>query len=241
MQTSLPHQGPSPEDPAEPHAEAAVRAAIVAAMRDLLGLGLSQGTSGNVSVRFGDGFLVTPSGIPAERLRPEDIVPMAWAGTHTHPLKPSSEWRFHRDILARRPEIGAVVHAHPTYCTAFAICGREIPAVHYMIAAVGGPTIRCAPYAPYGTQALSTAALTALDGRTGCLLANHGMIACGEDLHRALWVAVEMEALCRQYAAALQVGTPVILSDDEIWRTVERFKSYGPRETANNPEYLSRI
>ena len=217
-----------------------MRTAIVAAMRDLIGLGLSQGTAGNVSVRFGDGFLVTPSGIPAERLRPEDIVPMSWAGTHTHPLKPSSEWRFHRDILAQRPEIGAVVHAHPTYCTAFAICGREIPAVHYMIAAVGGPTIRCAPYAPYGTQELSTAALAALEGRTGCLLANHGMIACGKDLHRALWVAVEMEALCRQYAVALQVGAPVILSDEEIWRTVERFKSYGLRDTANNSEYLSR-
>ncbi len=234
MQNSIPPLG-SPGTPAE----AKVRADIIAAMRDLLRLGLSQGTSGNVSVRFGDGFLVTPSGIPAETLRPENIVAMTWEGEHSHPLSPSSEWRFHRDILAARPEIGAVVHAHPTYCTAFAICGREIPAVHYMIAAVGGPTIRCAPYAPYGTQELSTSALAALEGRTGCLLANHGMIACAIDLQKALWIAVEMEALCRQYAVALQVGAPVILSDAEIWRTVERFRSYGPRPQANNSEYLS--
>ena len=206
-----------------------VRNAIVAAMKELIALGLSQGTAGNVSVRHGDGFLVTPSGIPAEMLAPEDIVPMTMAGTHDHPLVPSSEWRFHRDILVTRPELHAVVHAHPTYCTAFAICGREIPAVHYMIAAVGGPTIRCAPYAPYGTQELSYHALAALDGRSGCLLANHGMISAGPDLAKALWLAVEMEALCRQYAVALQVGTPVVLPDAEIARTVERFRSYGLR------------
>lgn len=206
-----------------------VRSAIVEGMRQLISQGLSQGTAGNISVRDGDGFLVTPSGIPAETLQPEDIVPMTMAGTHDHPLVPSSEWRFHRDILLARPELHAVVHAHPTYCTAFAICGREIPAVHYMIAAVGGPTIRCAPYAPYGTQALSDYALAALDGRSGCLLANHGMIAAGPDLAKALWLGVEMEALCRQYAVALQVGTPVVLPDDEIARTVERFRSYGPR------------
>lgn len=209
--------------------EMTAREAVVDAMRQLIALGLSQGTSGNVSVRVPGGFLVTPSGIPAEELRAQDIVPMDMEGRHTHALVPSSEWRFHRDILAARPEIGAVVHAHPTYCTAFAICGREIPAVHYMIAAAGGPTIRCAPYAPYGTEALSALALAALEDRTACLLANHGMIAIGPDLPKALWLAVEVETLCRQYAAALQVGAPVVLTDDEIARTVERFKSYGPR------------
>jgi len=208
-------------------------AGVVAAMRDLIGLGLSQGTSGNVSVRHGDGFLVSPTGIPAEALTPDDIVPMTFAGTWTHRLAPSSEWRFHRDILARRPEIGAVVHAHPTYCTAFALCGRAIPAVHYMIAAVGGPTIRCAPYAPYGTEELSALALTALEDRAGCLLANHGMIATGPTLEKALWLAVEMETLARQYAVALQVGAPVILPDEEIAKTVERFKTYGPRSRAD--------
>ncbi|WP_019906142.1 class II aldolase/adducin family protein [Methylobacterium sp. 77] len=212
-----------------------ISGAIVEAMRSLITLGLSQGTAGNVSVRFGDGFLMTPSGIPADELRPDDIVPMTMEGTHRHALVPSSEWRFHRDILRQRPEIGAVVHAHPTYCTAFAMCGREIPAVHYMIAAAGGPTIRCAPYAPYGTEELSIAAVTALDGRLGCLLANHGMIATGRDLAKALWLAVEMEALCRQYAVALQVGQPVILSDAEIARTVKRFESYGPRSRTEMP------
>ena len=143
--------------------DGALREAVVSVSRRIIALGLSQGTSGNVSVRAGDGFLVTPSGIPPEELAPEHIVAMDMEGRFDHPLAPSSEWRFHRDILAARPEAGAVVHAHPTYATAFAICGREIPAVHYMIAMAGGPTIRCAPYAPYGTQALSEAALAALE------------------------------------------------------------------------------
>ncbi|CAA2101546.1 L-fuculose phosphate aldolase [Methylobacterium bullatum] len=212
-----------------------ISCAIVEAMRSLITLGLSQGTAGNVSVRHGDGFLMTPSGIPADALRPEDIVPMSMEGEHGHALAPSSEWRFHRDILRQRPEIDAVVHAHPTYCTAFAMCGAEIPAVHYMIAAAGGPTIRCAPYAPYGTEELSVAAVAALDGRLGCLLANHGMIAIGSNLGKALWLAVEMEALCRQYAVALQVGKPVILSDAEIARTIRRFENYGPRSRTETP------
>ena len=208
----------------------ATRQAIAGAMCRLLDLGLSQGTSGNISVRVDGGFLVTPSGIPAEDLAPDDLVAMDFNGRYEHPLAPSSEWRFHRDILAARPEIGAVVHAHPPYATGFAICGREIPAVHYMIAMAGGPTIRCAPYAPYGTQRLSDLALVALDGRSACLLANHGMIATGPTLAKALWLAVEVETLCRQYAIALQVGAPVVLSDAEVAETVERFKSYGPRE-----------
>ncbi len=160
------------------------RASVVAAARDLDAQGLNRGTSGNVSVRFRDGLLITPSGLPTARMRPEDIVPLAFDGTHPAGLKPSSEWRFHRDILAARPEMGAVVHAHPIHCTAFALCGREIPAVHYMIAAFGGPNVRCAPYAPYGTAELSELALVALKDRNVCLLANHGMIAAGESLER---------------------------------------------------------
>ncbi|KAB1075515.1 class II aldolase/adducin family protein [Methylobacterium planeticum] len=222
-----------------PSSDLTLRTAVVATMRDLIGLGLSQGTSGNVSVRAGSGFLVTPSGIPAEELAPEHVVAMDFEGRHAHPLAPSSEWRFHRDILRARPEIGAVVHAHPTYATAFALCRREIPAVHYMIAAAGGPTIRCAPYAPYGTEALSAAALAALADRKACLLANHGMIAIGTDLAKALWLAVEVETLCRQYAIALQVGAPVVLDDAEILETVERFKSYGPRSVAARPDDAS--
>ncbi|GJD89671.1 5-(methylthio)ribulose-1-phosphate aldolase [Methylobacterium hispanicum] len=204
-----------------------VRQSIVEAARSLDALGLTQGTSGNLSQRWEDGLLITPSGLPYARMSPDDIVFMRLDGTHEHPLKPSSEWRFHRDILAARPEVNAVVHAHPIHCTAFAMCRREIPAVHYMIAAAGGPTVRCAPYATFGTEELSAHALAALEDRTCCLLANHGMIATGPDLEKALWLAVELETLCRQYAVALQVGTPVVLPDDEIARNVEKFKSYG--------------
>ncbi len=189
--------------------------------------GLNRGTSGNVSLRFRDGLLITPSGVPTARLAPEDVVFMGLDGAFAPGLNPSSEWRFHRDILAARPEIGAVVHAHPVHCTAFAMCGLEIPAVHYMIAAFGGPNLRCAPYAPYGTQALSDLALAALEDRAACLLADHGMLAVGATLERALWLAVELETLCQQYAVALQVGTPLVLSDAEIGETVERFRGYG--------------
>lgn len=203
------------------------RDSIVAAARELDAQGLNRGTSGNVSMRFRDGLLITPSGVPTARMRPEDVVAMERDGSHPPDQKPSSEWRFHRDILAARPEVGAVVHAHPVYCTAFAMCGREIPAVHYMIAAFGGPTVRCAPYAPYGTAELSELALAALADRNACLLANHGMIAAGANLEKALWLAVELETLCQQYAVALQVGTPAILSDRDIGTTVERFRGYG--------------
>lgn len=210
--------------------EAAIRAAVVEAMRRLEASGLNQGTSGNVSARFGEGLLVTPSGIPSEALRPEDIVKLRMDGSSEGRLAPSSEWRFHRDILAARPEIGAVVHAHPPHATAFAICRRDIPAAHYMIAAAGGPTIRCARYATFGTQALSDAALEALRDRQACLLANHGMIAAGPSLARALWLAIEVETLCRQYALALRIGEPVLLPEDEIARVTEAFRGYGPRE-----------
>lgn len=207
--------------------ERQARESVVAAARELDALGLNRGTSGNVSRRFGEGLLITPSGVPTAELTAERIVPMGFDGTWPEGAKPSSEWRFHRDILAARPEFGAVVHAHPVHCTAFALCGREIPAVHYMIAAFGGPTVRCAPYAPYGTEALSLLSLEALEGRNACLLANHGMIAAGADLARAMWLALELETLCQQYALALQIGTPQVLSDAEIRETVERFKGYG--------------
>ena len=209
--------------------EAATRRAVVEACRGMNALGLNQGTSGNISVRWGDGLLITPSGLPYAEMSAEDVVLLRMDGSYDHPLVPSSEWRFHRDIMRERPEVGAIVHAHPTYCTAFAMCRMEIPAAHYMIAASGGPTVRCGAYASYGTPELSEAALDALRDRTCCLLANHGMIATGPDIGKALWLAVELETLCRQYAVALQVGTPVVLPDDEIALTIERFGTYGPR------------
>lgn len=212
------------------------RESVVAAARALDAQGLNRGTSGNVSLRFRDGLLITPSGLPTAGMRAEDVVAMGLDGTHPPDQKPSSEWRFHRDILASRRDCNAVVHAHPVYCTAFALCRKEIPAVHYMIAAFGGPSVRCAPYAPYGTAELSELALAALVDRNVCLLANHGMIAAGASLEKALWLAVELETLCHQYAVALQVGTPAVLSDHEIGATVERFRGYGLNAVDADPE-----
>lgn len=211
------------------HDAFAVRQSIVDAARSMTTLGLNHGTSGNVSVRWEDGLLVTPSGLPYDAMTPDDIVHLRMDGTFEHPRVPSSEWRIHRDVMANRADVNAVVHAHPIACTAFAICGMEIPAIHYMIAASGGPTVRCSGYATFGTPELSELALEALRDRTCCLLANHGMIATGPSLARAMWLAVELETLCRQYAAALQVGTPRVLPDDEIARNIEKFKTYGPR------------
>jgi L-fuculose-phosphate aldolase len=213
--------------------EFAVRQSIIDGCRSLARLGVNQGTAGNISVRWTDGLLITPSGLPYDEMSADDIVFMTMDGVYEHDLVASSEWRFHRDILGHRPEVNAVVHAHPVYCTAFAMCRMEIPAAHYMIAAAGGPTIRCARYESYGTPELSVAVLEAIEDRACALLANHGMIATGPDLSEALWLAVELETLARQYAAALQIGTPHILSDAEVARTVEKFRDYGLRRRRN--------
>lgn len=195
-------------------------------------LGLNRGTAGNVSVRDGEGFLVTPSGMATGVMTPHDMVWMAFDGTFQGERKPSSEWRFHRDILHARPEIGAVVHTHATYATTLACLRREIPPFHYMIAVAGGNTIRCAPYALFGTQALSDVALQALHDRKACLLANHGMIALGRDLGAALAMTVEVESLCEQYWCTLQAGEPYILSEDEMREVAEQFKGYGSWKSA---------
>ncbi|MCH7958311.1 MAG: class II aldolase/adducin family protein, partial [Proteobacteria bacterium] len=184
------------------------RREIIEAARRMNALGLNRGTSGNISARVDGGLLITPSGIPCEECRPGDIVEMGMDGTSDDRRRPSSEWRFHRDILAARPEVGAVVHAHSPFATTLACLGRGIPAFHYMIAVAGGRDIRCAPYATFGTQALSDAAVKALEGRRACLLANHGMIVVGPALKAALALAVEVEALAEQYWRVLQVGEP---------------------------------
>ncbi len=212
--------------------EGALRVAIVQACRRLVAEGLIKGTSGNVSARLGGAMLVTPSATPYDRLTPESLALMpldaedgAWAG----PLPPSTEWRFHRDILRARPEVGAVVHAHSPFATVLAIARREIPACHYMIAAFGGAPIRCATYATFGTAALSAHAVAALEGRMGCLLANHGMIVLGETLEKALWRAGELETLAFQHHHASLLGGPVLLSDEEIAETAAAFSGYGVR------------
>lgn len=205
----------------------ALRREIIATCREMNGRGINQGTSGNVSARVPEGLLLTPSGVAYAEMEPEDIVLMRPDGGHEGSRKPSSEWRFHRDIMARRPEVGAIVHTHAMFATTLACLGMEIPAVHYMIAAAGGPNIRCAPYVTYGTQALSDLAIRALEGRNACLLANHGMIALGPDLKKALWLAIEVETLAAQYWRALQIGKPHILPDEEVARVIEKFRSYG--------------
>ena len=208
--------------------ERALRRAIVEACLALECAGVNQGTSGNVGARAGDGLLVTPSGVPYDRMKPDDVVALPLTGTPAPGTNPSSEWRFHRDILAARPDLGAVVHVHPIFATALSMHNEPIPAVHYMIAMAGGPSIRCAPYATFGTQALSDNALAAMKDRKACLLANHGMIAAERTLAGAVRLAIEVETLARQYFHARLLGEPAVLSDAEIGRVLKKFDSYGP-------------
>jgi len=189
--------------------------------------GLNRSTAGNVSVRAGDGFHITPTGMPYASLAADDIPLMALDGTHQGRRKPSSEWRFHRDLYASRPEVGAVLHAHSPFAVSLACLRRDIPPFHYMIARFGGDTIRCADYAIFGSQELSTAALQALAGRSACLLANHGLLVAGRDLAEALALAVELEELCEQYWRACQLGQPILLTPEEMRAVRERFTGYG--------------
>lgn len=212
-----------------------LREQLVTATKKLCAIGLNQGTSGNVSIRSGDGFLITPSGVKTEAMTPHDMVFMDFSGEvpgKDSSIKPSSEWRFHRDILQARKEVGAVVHTHSMFATSMACLRFDIPPFHYMIALVGGDTIRCAPYALFGSQALSDGALQALVDRKACLLANHGMIALGKNLEQALDVALEVETLCEQYWRALQVGEPHLLTDAEMAEVFRQFQGYGNWDAA---------
>lgn len=204
-----------------------LREAIIATALKMNALGINQGKAGNVSARHGEGYLVTPSGLPYEETHAEDIVRMDLQGTAQGQRTPSSEWRFHQDIYRARPEVNAIVHAHSPYATSLACLGLEIPAFHYMVAVAGGKNIRCALYATFGTQALSDHAVAALTDRKACLLAQHGMIAVGTSLKSALALAVEVESLAGQYWRALQIGKPDLLSDTEMDVVLEKFRTYG--------------
>ncbi len=205
----------------------ALRKEIIRTCLAMNACGINQGSSGNVSARIRGGFLVTPSGIPYDQTKPGDVVEMSTDGWYRGSRLPSSEWRFHFDLMKERPDAGAIIHTHAPFCTTLACLHQEIPAFHYMVAVAGGDTIRCARYATFGTQALSDAALEALRGRRACLLANHGMIVLGADLAKALGLAVEVETLAMQYWRALQAGKPKILSKKEMKRVLARFKTYG--------------
>ena len=195
--------------------------------------GLNVGTAGNASVRLSPAadhalrMLITPSGVPSERCQPDDMALTEADGRYHGPLAPSSEWQLHRDIYTAFPDAGAVLHAHSPFATALACQRIEIPPFHYMIARFGGSTVRCARYATFGTQALSDAAVAALQGRNACLLANHGMVVFGRDLTHALGLAIEFETLCAQYWRTLQIGAPVRLSETEMAEVIARFSGYG--------------
>lgn len=209
-----------------------LRQALIEQCLSMNASGLNQGTAGNLSVRYENQMLITPSAIPYESLTPHMLasLPLDGNGTWTGPYKPSTEWRFHFDIYRARPQVGAVVHTHSPYATSIAITRRSIPAIHYMIALFGGNDIRCADYATFGTQALSDHALQALTDRHACLLANHGTITTAPTLTKAMWLAHELETLARQYYHALQLGNPVILSDADIAAAMQSFQGYGLQE-----------
>lgn len=210
--------------------ERATRQSIIDACRRMNALGVNQGTSGNISVRHERGMLVTPTSMPYDVMQPDDIVYMSMEGEPHGRRQPSSEWRFHLDILRARTDVNAVVHTHPPYCTSLSILERPIPPIHYMVAVAGGSDIRCAPYATFGTEALSANALVALEGRKACLLAHHGMIATGTTLDKAMWLTVEVETLARQYLTCLQVQEPPLLSVEEIDNVIARMSNYGHRD-----------
>ena len=234
-----------------------LRTELLKTLRAMSDAGLNVGTAGNASVRLGagpadvaaaaprpgsadaascaPGMLITPSGLSAERCQPQDMVEVDANGGYSGALAPSSEWKLHHDIYAACPAAGAILHAHSPFATALACQRLEIPPFHYMIARFGGSTVRCARYATFGTQALSDAAVAALDGRSACLLANHGMVVYGRDLAHALALAIEFETLCEQYWRTLQLGAPVLLSNEEMAEVIERFRWYGkPRGEGSN-------
>ena len=203
------------------------RQAAVAAIRRLDALGMNRGSTGNLSLRSSAGMWITPTGMGADELRPQDLVWLGWDGTLRGDWRPSSEWHFHQAIYAARPDLQAIVHAHSVHATALACLRRPLPAFHYMVAVAGGDSVPCVPYHLFGTEALSLAVAQAMLDRDACLLANHGLVAAGTTLQRAMKVAQEIESLCETYLRALAVGEPVLLSADEMSAVIERFRRYG--------------
>lgn len=221
--------------------QAALRKEMVDICRRMNSSGINQGTAGNLSVRLDKGFLVTPSGMPYENMKPEDIVEMDFDGTYVG-RRPSSEWRFHRDILKARTDINVVLHCHSMFATTLAVHYKTIPSFHYMTGVAGGTTIRCAEYATFGTQALSDNALVALKDRLACLLGQHGQISLGKNMEAALWLAIEVETLSKMYTHALMLGEPPILSDEEMERVIGQMKrmSYGLAPDAEGTNDVAR-
>lgn len=207
--------------------ELKLRKALLDTAKEMNAVGINQGSAGNVSVRMKEGYIITPSGMPYDECTPEDMAFMTLEGEASGPKKPSSEWRFHQDLYKAREDVNAIVHVHSTFATTIACLGKEVPPFHYMVAVAGGKTIRCAPYETFGTQALSDVVVEAMLDRKACLMANHGMLAAGSDLKKALAMAVEVEKLCEIYWRTLQVGGGNMIEDAEMDHILEKFKSYG--------------
>lgn len=213
-----------------PRDETDLRARIVAAMKTMVERGLNRGTTGNISVRCGDGLLVTPSGIVPERLQAESIVFIGADGAPREgELKPSSEWRMHARILERRPDVGAVVHCHSRFATILACAGKPISPLHYMIGVSGKPEVPLAPYATFGTVELADLVAEALAGGYACLMANHGLICAAPSLSRTLSIAEEIEEQAAVYWGTLAIGGPTLLSDAQMKDNFEQFGSYGQK------------
>lgn len=219
--------------------ELEARQSIIDACLEMNANGLNQGTSGNISMQYADCMLITPSATPYKKLTPDMIAAVDLSGdmpdTWEGPLKPSTEWRFHWLSLKERNDVTAVVHAHPPYATALSILRQPIPACHYMIAAFGGLDVRCCDYHVFGSYELAQGVVTALAGRTACLMANHGIVAMGVGMEQAMWRAGELEAIAKQYHLALQIGEPVILSKQQIEETVKMFAGYGVQDSYSEP------
>lgn len=203
---------------------------VLATAQAMNACGINRGSAGNVSVRCADGFMITPTGMDYAACVAADMVKVGADGTATGRCKPSSEWRFHRDIYAARAEAGAIVHTHAPFATALACQQQGIPAFHYMVARFGGADVRCAGYATFGTQELSDAIVHALAGRCACLMAHHGMVVFGRDPGHALALAVELETLAEQYWRVLQLGAPKLLDAAEMVRVIARFARYGQQD-----------
>jgi L-fuculose-phosphate aldolase len=204
-----------------------LRDSAVAAVRRLDALGMNRGSTGNVSLRHEQGMLITPTGMGADDLRAQDMVWRGWDGTLRGQWQPSSEWHFHQAIYLARPDLNAIVHTHSVHAAALACLRRPLPSFHYMVAVAGGDDVPCVPYHLFGTEALSSAVAAAFAERDACLMANHGLVAGGATLARAIKVLQEIESLCEVYLKALAVGEPALLTRAQMDEVIEKFKGYG--------------
>ena len=201
--------------------------AIISAYKKLDSIGLNRGASGNISIKTNNGFLITPSGLNVEKVHADNMVELNFEGVPLNGTNPSSEWRLHAEIYKRKKGVGAVVHTHSNFACALSSLRQNLPAFHYMVAVGGGRNIRCCEYAIFGSKDLANKVVEALEGRMACLMANHGLVCCGKELDHAIFLAEELEALCKQYLTARSIGDVKILSDSEMELVIEKFKNYG--------------